>query len=332
MTAADPGPGSAPRIDVERLRSGDRRTLARAITLIESQQPAHAAAAAELLDAVQADTGNSIRIGISGTPGVGKSTFIESFGLRLVEAGHRIAVLAVDPSSPIGGGSILGDKTRMEQLARAESAFIRPSPSAGSSGGVAQRTRETLLLCEAAGYDVVVVETVGVGQSEYDVAAMVDFFLVLLQPHAGDELQGIKRGILELADALVINKADGENRAAAERARQHYHDALAIAGGGGDWTVPVMTCSAIEGAGLAELWQLIERYRQESPERLAARRARQNVHWMEQLLAERVRRSLREHGAVNRRRKALEDEVLTGRISARAAADELFRLLIDSQR
>jgi LAO/AO transport system kinase len=195
-------------IDADRLLAGDRRTLARAITLVESQRDDHREAALQLLETLLPATGNSLRIGISGVPGVGKSTFIEVLGLHMLAQGRRVAVLAVDPSSPRGGGSILGDKTRMEGLAAADRAFIRPSPASGTLGGVALRTRESILLCEAAGHDVVIVETVGVGQSEFEVAGMVDFFMVLLLPNAGDELQGVKRGIVELADALVVNKAD----------------------------------------------------------------------------------------------------------------------------
>ncbi|MFZ5603690.1 MAG: methylmalonyl Co-A mutase-associated GTPase MeaB, partial [Pseudomonadota bacterium] len=215
-------------IDKEALLQGNRRALAKAITLTESKLDSHRQEAQQLLESLLPHTGNSIRIGITGIPGVGKSTFIEAFGLHLIRAGKKVAVLAVDPSSPITGGSILGDKTRMEVLSQQENAFIRPSPSGGALGGVAQKTRESMLLCEAAGYDVILVETVGVGQSEYEVASMVDFFLVLMLPNAGDELQGIKKGILELADAIVINKADGAARAMADQARHHYNNALSI--------------------------------------------------------------------------------------------------------
>ena len=208
------------------IRAGDRRAIARTITLLESTRADHAERGQEILDALVPDTGGALRVGITGPPGVGKSTFIEALGLHLLDAGHRVAVLAVDPSSPVTRGSILGDKTRMERLAQRDEAFIRPSPSGGTLGGVAQRTRESMLVCEAAGYDVVIVETVGIGQSEVAVAGMVDFFLVLLQPGSGDELQGIKKGVLELADGLVVNKADGEGRALADRARHEYERAL----------------------------------------------------------------------------------------------------------
>ncbi len=209
-------------ISVQAILDGNRRALAKAITLVESHLPEHIEQAQALLDQVLPHTGNSLRIGISGVPGVGKSTFIEAFGLYLISQGKKVAVLAVDPSSPLAGGSILGDKTRMEHLARDERAFIRPSPTSGSLGGVANKTRESILLVEAAGYDVVLVETVGVGQSEYEVAGMVDFFTVLMLPNAGDELQGIKKGILELADALLINKADGDSVNLAEKTKRHY--------------------------------------------------------------------------------------------------------------
>jgi LAO/AO transport system kinase len=212
----------------ERVRAGDRRTIAKTITLLESRRPDQAARGQEILEKLVPCTGGSIRVGITGAPGVGKSTFIEALGLRLIEKGQRVAVLAVDPTSPVSGGSILGDKTRMERLAQQERAFIRPSPSGGSLGGVAERTREVLLLAEAAGFDVVVVETVGIGQSEVAVHSMVDCFTLLLQPGAGDELQGIKKGVLELADALVVTKADGELRSAAERSRGDYSHALAL--------------------------------------------------------------------------------------------------------
>src|SRR5690554_5541424 len=237
-------------IDVDLLLSGNRRALAKAITLIESKRDVDRAKSQELLERILPHSGKSIRVGISGVPGVGKSTFIESFGLYLLSQGKKLAVLAVDPSSPIAGGSILGDKTRMEYLSREENAFIRPSPSEGALGGVALKTRETMLLCEAAGYDVILVETVGVGQSEYEVASMVDFFLVLMLPNAGDELQGIKKGIMELADALVINKADGESMNYAEQTRRHYQNALHLLRHTSFWTPQVLTCSALKNENI----------------------------------------------------------------------------------
>ena len=240
-------------IDIDALRAGQRRALAKAITLIESQRDEDRLASQDLLNSLLPDTGKSIRIGITGVPGVGKSTFIEAFGQHLVRSGHRVAVLAVDPSSPIAGGSILGDKTRMEHLSREENAFIRPSPAGSALGGVALKTRESMLLCEAAGFDIVLVETVGVGQSEHQVAGMVDFFLVLMLPGGGDELQGIKKGILELADAIVINKADGDGTALARTTRQHYASAMALLNHPEDWQPNVLTCSALQNEGIGVL-------------------------------------------------------------------------------
>lgn len=240
------------------VRSGNIRSLAKAITLIESHNPAHAKDAAKLLDDLLPDTGDTIRIGISGVPGVGKSTFIEALGMSLLQQGHKIAILAVDPSSQISGGSILGDKTRMEELAREKNAFIRPSPAGKTLGGVARKTRETMLLCEAAGYDIIIVETVGVGQSEITVASMVDFFLLLQLSNAGDELQGIKKGVMEIADAIVINKAEGENRPRAELARQQYENALhLLKPKSTHWQVPALLCSALHNQGIDEVWQMI---------------------------------------------------------------------------
>lgn len=270
-------------VDIDALLQGNRRALAKAITLIESHNPAHRQAADELLEAIMPLTGKAFRLGISGVPGVGKSTFIENFGLAAVEQGHRVAVLAVDPSSPVNGGSILGDKTRMEQLSRAEGAYIRPSPAGESLGGVAQRTREAILLCEAAGYDQVWVETVGVGQSEHEVANMTDAFLVLMQPGAGDELQGIKKGILELADLIVVNKADGEAKQLAEFSRRHYQNALNLLTHTGFWTPQVLSISALKKDGLSELQGLINQYRSEGHDAILERRKTQNLAWFERL-------------------------------------------------
>ncbi len=244
------------------VRAGDRRQLARAITLIESTRPEHRQQAESLISALLPFSGNSIRIGISGVPGVGKSTFIEAFGLHLIKRGHRVCVLAVDPSSPLTGGSILGDKTRMEDLSRNPNAFIRPSPSSGTLGGVARRTRETILVCEAAGFDVVLVETVGVGQSEIAVADLVDLFLLLIVPGGGDELQGIKKGIVELADMIVVNKADGELRASAERAQRDYGAALHLLRATSEtWQPTIHLCSSLSGSGIDEIWAGIEAFK-----------------------------------------------------------------------
>lgn len=271
-------------IDIKALRGGQRRALAKAITLVESQNPAHRPAADALLEAIMPFTGGAFRLGISGVPGVGKSTFIESFGLRAIERGEKVAVLAVDPSSPVNGGSILGDKTRMEQLSRAEGAYIRPSPAGDSLGGVAQRTREAILLCEAAGYDQIWIETVGVGQSEHEVANMTDAFMVLMQPGAGDELQGIKKGILELADLIVVNKADGEAKQLAEFSRRHYQNALNLLTHNGFWTPEVLSVSALKTDGLQALEALLSRYQIEGAAAIPKRRAKQNLAWFERLV------------------------------------------------
>ncbi|HKY65292.1 MAG TPA: methylmalonyl Co-A mutase-associated GTPase MeaB, partial [Acidimicrobiales bacterium] len=242
------------------LTTGDRRALARSITLVESARADRRAEAAALLDAVLPETGRAVRVGISGTPGAGKSTFIDELGSHLTAAGHRVAVLAVDPSSSRSGGSIMGDKTRMERLARDPAAFIRPSPSGGTLGGVARRTREAAFLCEAAGFDVVLVETVGVGQSETVVADMVDCFVLLAAPGGGDELQGIKRGIMELADVIVVNKADGDLLPAARRAvADHRHAVHLLRPKHPGWTVPVLAVSALHGTGIDEVWTEVER-------------------------------------------------------------------------
>jgi len=238
------------------------RALAKAITLIESRNLDHSLAATALLDELLPDSGSAIRIGISGVPGAGKSTFIEALGLHLIRQGHRVAVLAVDPTSQLSGGSILGDKTRMEELSREANAFIRPSPSGDTLGGVARKTRETMLLCEAAGYDVVIVETVGVGQSEITVASMVDFFLLLQISGAGDELQGIKKGVMEIADAILVNKADGDNLQRAELARQQYLNALHLfKPKSRNWQVPALLCSALKNQGIAEAWETVLAFR-----------------------------------------------------------------------
>jgi len=267
----------------ERVRSGDRRALARAITLIESRRADHQEQAEALLERLLPATGKAIRIGITGTPGAGKSTFIEAFGQHVIGEGSRIAVLAIDPSSRRSGGSILGDKTRMQQLAQSPSAFIRPSPAGESLGGVARRTREASLACEAAGHDVVLIETMGVGQSETAVADMVDCFVLLLAPAGGDELQGIKRGIVEQADLVLINKADGDLLPAANLARADYEGALhLLRPANAAWTPEVLTCSALHGEGIERVWDAVRRYHDalEAAGELAARRARQTRSWL----------------------------------------------------
>jgi len=294
------------------LVAGNRRMLAKAITMIESRNPSHRRGASELLEQVLPNAGKSIRLGITGVPGVGKSTFIEAFGMYLCAQGHKVAVLAVDPSSQITGGSILGDKTRMEELSREENAFIRPSPSGDSLGGVARKTREAMLLCEAAGHDVIIIETVGVGQSETTVASMVDFFMLLQLPNAGDELQGIKKGVMELADAIVINKSEGENRPKAELAKGQYVNALHILRPKRkDWIVPVQLCSALEGAGIEEIWEMLTDFRKkmtESGEFDKSRKA-QAVDWMWSMLMDELKDMFMEHPKVSSLLPAVQDAV-----------------------
>ncbi|WP_163996482.1 methylmalonyl Co-A mutase-associated GTPase MeaB [Pyxidicoccus caerfyrddinensis] len=302
------------------VRAGDRAVLARAITLVESEHPRHAALAQEVLTRLLPHTGNSQRVGISGVPGAGKSTFIDALGMHLVGKGHRVAVLAIDPSSSISGGSILGDKTRMARLSRESAAYIRPSPSSGTLGGVARKTRETLLLCEAAGFDVVLVETVGVGQSETVVSELVDFYLVLMLAGAGDELQGIKRGILEVADMVAINKADGDNAPRAERARAEYRAALHLMRPGAE---PVVTtCSALEGTGIEKLWDsVVERIaRRAASGELSRRRQEQQVGWMWAMVQDGLRSALRAHPEVSALVPSLETDVREGRATPTSAA------------
>ncbi len=318
------------------LRGADRRALARAITLIESTRADHRAAAVRLLDRIIEHTGAAMRAGISGTPGVGKSTFIETLGSLLIERGHKVAVLTVDPSSARSGGSILGDKTRMQTLARRPEAFIRPSPSGTTLGGVARRTREAILLCEAAGFDIVLVETVGVGQSETAVADMTDLFVLLLAPGAGDELQGIKRGIVELADLLVINKADGDRVRAAERTAADYAGALRLLRPRSTlWSVPVLTCSALEATGVDRVWAQMRRYHDtlRAGGELERRRADQALAWRWAAATEDLTERLRESPALRERVPELEQAVGAGRIAPSAAARELVeRFLAGSRR
>ncbi|MCA9578182.1 MAG: methylmalonyl Co-A mutase-associated GTPase MeaB [Polyangiales bacterium] len=304
-------------------RAGDRAVLARAITLVESDAPRHVALAQEVLTALLPQTGGARRVGISGVPGVGKSTFIDAFGTLLTQQGLSVAVLAIDPSSSVTGGSILGDKTRMAKLSRDDKAFIRPSPTSGTLGGVHRKTRETMLLCEAFGFDVVLIETVGVGQSETVVADMVDFYLVLMLAGAGDELQGIKRGILEVADMLAINKADGENEIYAKRARVEYETALHLMRGhGGSWHPPVLTCSALLGVGLAELWAKVEEHHKKlsATGELEARRQKQLVRWMWNMIEERLMSELHAAPAVRALLPTLEQQLRGGQVTATTAA------------
>jgi len=314
----------------EGILRGDRVTLARAITVVESDLAADGELSARMLDSILPATGKSRRVGITGVPGVGKSTFIDALGMHLIrERGERVAVLSVDPSSPISGGSILGDKTRMERLSVEERAFIRPSPSRGHLGGVARRTRETILLCEAAGFENVLVETVGVGQSETAVRSMTDFFLLLMLAGAGDELQGIKRGIIEMIDGMAINKADGDNRRKAERARVEYSNALHLFPASADgWTPRVLTCSALQGEGIGETWDMVLEHRAklEASGHLAARRSRQALEWMRELVSMGLEDSFRGHQGVSARLPGLEEAVGRGQVTPFAASRELLHI------
>lgn len=313
------------------LRAGDRRALAQAITLIESTRADHRAMADRLLAMILPDTGQSIRLGISGVPGVGKSTFIEAFGLSLLNAGHRVAVLAVDPSSQRTGGSILGDKTRMTDLSRDVRAFIRPSPSGGTLGGVARRTREAILLCEAAGFDVILVETVGVGQSETSVAGMVDLFCLLLLPSAGDELQGIKKGIVELADLILVNKADGATRPMALTAVADYRSALRLLRPiNACWHPEVLPVSALSGDGLAEAWQMVQNHQavMNQAGAKATRRAAQAEQALWADLGDGLIAALRRKPEIARSIPEIESAVRDGKMTAMAGARRLLHLFL----
>ncbi len=315
------------------IREGDRRAMARAITRIESTRDEDRALGQAILEALIENSGDAIRVGITGPPGVGKSTFIEALGLRLIEEGKRVAVLAVDPTSPVTGGSILGDKTRMERLSVRPEAFIRPSPSGGSLGGVAHRTREVMLLCEAAGYDVVLIETVGIGQSEVAVASMVDFFLVLLLPAGGDELQGIKKGVVELADALVVNKADGPMKAVAERTRGEYAAALDLIRDSGDgWRPRALVASALEATGIDEVWETILEHheRMKRSGEFERRRSDQARAWLWKLLEEGVDRMFREQPGMREAIARQEAAVAAQKTTPAAAARTLLEAFRDA--
>jgi LAO/AO transport system kinase len=325
-----PPPPSRPEALADGVRAGDRRALAKAITLVESTRADDQRSAQRLLEVLLPGTGKATRVGISGVPGVGKSTFIEAFGLHLIGMGKRVAVLAVDPSSALSGGSILGDKTRMPRLAAAPEAFIRPSPSAGSLGGVARRTREALLVCEAAGYDVVLVETVGVGQSEFAVASMVDFFLVLMLAGAGDELQGIKKGILELADALAINKADGDNVARATQAAAQYKAALnLLRPSSTTWSPPVVTVSALEARGMDMVWTIVEEHRAKlvATGALAQKRREQQEAWFWSMIDDGLKHHFLGREDVARLLPEMEAAVASASLTPTEAARRLLALL-----
>ncbi|TKB28137.1 methylmalonyl Co-A mutase-associated GTPase MeaB [Desulfopila sp. IMCC35006] len=320
----------SPHEYVDGVLNRDRLMLARTITLIESTLPAHQELARTIVDLLLPHTGKGFRIGITGVPGAGKSTYIESFGNMLTELGHRVAVLAIDPSSSRSGGSILGDKTRMERLAVNANAFIRPSPSSGTLGGVGRKTRETMLVCEAAGYDVVIIETVGVGQSETTVASMVDFFLVLMIAGAGDELQGIKKGVLEVADAIVINKADGDNILRAEIARKEYQTALhMLMPNSPNWSPPVLTCSSLEHTGIGKIWETILDHRKKLSDsgEMSKKRKHQALDWMAFLLEDGLRQWFYSDPQVKAALPGLRAEVENEKTSPTAAADTLLRFL-----
>lgn len=310
---------------------GNRRALAQAITLIESTRHDHREAANDLLQQLMPDSGKAIRLGISGVPGVGKSTFIEALGNHVIDAGHRVAVLTVDPSSAISGGSILGDKTRMELLSRRTEAYIRPSPAGGTLGGVTRRSREAMILCEAAGFDVVIVETVGVGQSETKVADMTDMFVLLQLPGGGDELQGIKRGIMELADLVLINKADGELKALAKRSAAEYRSALRLLHPRSvNWKVEVQTCSARDGGGIKQVWGTVLKHREilESSGQLMDRRAEQARDWMWSEVGDCLMIALKNDREVGEHIPALETATSKGQIPPSVAARQLLNIFL----
>jgi LAO/AO transport system kinase len=322
---------TGPSLDayIEGVRAGDRAMLARAITLVESTKAEHAALAQKLLQALLPHAGGAMRLGVTGVPGVGKSTTIDELGMNLVSKGHRVAVLAVDPTSRRTGGSILGDKTRMSRLAQEPKAFIRPSPTSGTLGGVTRKTRETMVLVEAAGFDVIIVETVGVGQSEIAVADMVDFFLVLLLSGGGDDLQGIKKGIIEIADMIAINKADGDNVMRAERAAAEYRTALQILNPPTPtWSPPVLTISGLQNKSLDKLWDKVMEHRTALTQsgELAERRQRQAVAWMRDMLGDRIMASVLGNPRVAARLPGLEADVREGRLLPTLAVDEIMAL------
>jgi LAO/AO transport system kinase len=314
---------------IDGVLSGERSTLSRAITLVESNASAHFDLGQEVVRGILHRTGNSVRVGITGVPGAGKSTFIEALGCLLCRKGHKVAVLAVDPSSSVSKGSILGDKTRMENLAKEPNAFIRPSPSGGTLGGLTRKSRETLLLCEAAGYDVILVETVGVGQSEAAVRSMVDFFLLLVITGAGDELQGMKKGVMELADAVLVNKADGANLVKAEATRVEYdrilHYLRAATEG---WATHAYACSALRGSGIAEIWNVVGRFMENVRESgvFEERRRQQILAWVYSMAEDHLKKRFYDCPAVVAHRSAIEKKVLTGELSATQATQTLLRL------
>jgi LAO/AO transport system kinase len=324
MTDIDPTPF------IHGILDGNRRMIAKAITLIESRLVSHQKAAFNIMEHILPNTGNSVRLGITGIPGVGKSTFIENLGVFLANKGHNVAVLAVDPSSRRSGGSILGDKTRMEKLSVHKNAFIRPSPTGDTLGGVAAKTREIMLVCEAAGFDVILVETVGVGQSETQVASMVDFFLVLMIAGAGDELQGIKKGVLELADGIAINKADKDNIKAVEKAKKELEAAMHfIRPESMNWTTPVMTCSSITADGTQDVWKMIMDHHEtlKASGEFSRRRKDQSVEWMWAQVEDGLKKYFKENEIIGQQIPGISKQVANGRLSASAAAKKLLSYL-----
>jgi len=315
---------------VQAVLARNRRMMAKTITLVESSLPEHQVQAREILNLLLPHTGAAARVGITGVPGAGKSTFIENLGIMLIEKGRRVAVLAVDPSSKRSGGSVLADKTRMEKLAARQEAFIRPCPSGGTLGGVAQKTREAALVCEAAGFDVIIIETVGVGQSETAVASMVDFFLVLMIAGAGDELQGIKKGILELVDAIVINKADGDNIPKVQRAQHDYAAAMHfLRPSSPAWTPPVLTCSALESRGIDTVWQTVLDHRAKLSEtgEMDEKRRRQALDWMWMLIEEGLKERFYANSKIKKMLPRIMRDVEKGVASPTEAAGEMLKLL-----
>jgi LAO/AO transport system kinase len=315
---------------VEGVLAGDRSILARTITLIESNFPAHFEKAQAVLTQLLPHTGQSIRVGITGMPGAGKSTLIESLGILLTDQGHYVAVLAVDPTSSVTGGSILGDKTRMEQLSQKPNAYIRPSPTGGILGGVARKSRETMLVCEAAGFDVILIETVGTGQSEITVRSMVDFFLLILITGAGDELQGIKKGVVEIADAVVINKADGDNQIRAQATRTDYNRALHyLAPSTTGWSTQAYTASALTGTGVPEIWQVIQHFYDLTTQSgtFAERRRQQTREWLHAIIEDQLRRYFFDHPAVKANLPQIEQAVIDHHLPVMTAAQDLLKLI-----
>jgi LAO/AO transport system kinase len=322
-----------PKVYIDGVLNRERRMVSKTITLIESSLAAHQQTARKIIDSLLPYTGKTVRLGITGVPGVGKSTFIESLGMTLIGEGLRVAVLAVDPSSNRSGGSVMADKTRMEKLAAQQHAFIRPSPSGGALCGVARKTRETMLICEAAGYDVIIVETVGVGQSESTVASMVDYFLVLMLAGAGDELQGIKKGILEMADAIAITKADGDNAAKAQKAARIYENALHfLRPASAVWVPPVLTCSALTMTGIREIWQTVLTHRDKltASGELEQKRRRQALDWMWSLIEEGLKHRFNQNPEVKKRIPKLTRAVEKGITAPTLAAEELL-FFLDNQ-